>query len=155
MKYINYEITFAEVPDEISLCINISNCKFKCKGCHSPWLWEDTGEKLTPFKLYELLKNNKGISCVCFMGGELPDILFFSMGVKFFNKNLKVAWYTGSKDIPKNLRWFDYIKIGPYIEELGGLDNPNTNQRFYKVCDNTLEDITYKFWKNVSQDSTQ
>ena len=25
----------------------------------------------------------------------------------------------------------DYIKIGPYIKELGGLDNPNTNQKFY------------------------
>ena len=113
MKYINYEVTFAEVPDEISLCINISNCKFKCKGCHSPWLWEDIGEELTPSKLHELLENNKGISCVCFMGGELSNILFFAEGVKRLNNSLKVAWYTGSKDIPRNLRWFDYIKIGP------------------------------------------
>ena len=26
MKYTGTEITFAEVPDEITLCINISNC---------------------------------------------------------------------------------------------------------------------------------
>ena len=28
LKYVNTEITFAEVPDEISLCINISNCSY-------------------------------------------------------------------------------------------------------------------------------
>ena len=36
LKYSNYEITFAEVPDEISLCINLTNCPHKCIGCHSP-----------------------------------------------------------------------------------------------------------------------
>ena len=28
MKYTGAEITFAEVPDEITLCINISNCSY-------------------------------------------------------------------------------------------------------------------------------
>ena len=28
MKYTGTEITFAEVPDEITLCINISNCSY-------------------------------------------------------------------------------------------------------------------------------
>ena len=28
MKYTGVEITFAEVPDEITLCINISNCSY-------------------------------------------------------------------------------------------------------------------------------
>ena len=56
-----------------------------------------------------------------------------------------------------NLDYFDYIKVGPYKKECGPLDNPNTNQRLYKINkvteedgqDNViLEDITSKFWKN-------
>lgn len=44
------------------------------------------------------------------------------------------------------------IKLGPYIEELGGLDNPKTNQRLYKIVKDsdsiwTFEDITNMFWK--------
>ena len=61
----------------------------------------------------------------------------------------KSAWYSGKSEIANeiNLNNFDYIKIGPYIEEKGGLSNSNTNQRFYKVVGTILEDITYKFWK--------
>ena len=47
LKYTTCEVTFAEVPDEINLCINISNCPNNCKGCHSPWLKEDNGTPLT------------------------------------------------------------------------------------------------------------
>lgn len=48
----------------------------------------------------------------------------------------------------------DYIKLGPYKKDLGGLDNPNTNQRFYKITASdsssliNIEDITPKFRKN-------
>ena len=38
LKYLNCQVTFAEVPDEISLCINITNCPNRCPGCHSPEL---------------------------------------------------------------------------------------------------------------------
>ena len=64
----------------------------------------------------------------------------------------KTAWYSGKQHIPDelNISDFDYIKVGPYIEEFGGLDNPNTNQRMYEVCKlpESLIDITNKFWKN-------
>ena len=40
-------ITFSEVPDEISLCINISNCPIKCPDCHSKFLWENIGKEIT------------------------------------------------------------------------------------------------------------
>ena len=33
----------------------------------------------------------------------------------------------------------DYLKTGRWIRELGGLDNKNTNQRFYKVNVNCEE----------------
>ena len=45
------------------------------------------------------------------------------------------------------IKYFDYIKIGPYIPKLGGLDNVNTNQIMYKIEDGRLIDITSKFWK--------
>ena len=41
--------------------------------------------------------------------------------------------------------------IIPYIKEKGPLDNPNTNQRFYKVVNEELIDITHKFWKRETE----
>ena len=46
---------------------------------------------------------------------------------------------------------FDYIKLGPYIEEFGPLNSKTTNQRFYKVSDGELVDITSKFWKHETE----
>lgn len=157
MKYLNYAVTFSEFPDEISLCINISNCPFQCPGCHSPELWKDKGIELSQRKLEKLISENEGISLVGFMGGE-PSIVNMLAEV-VHKKGLKVGWYWGGDTIPKEIdtKWFDYIKIGPYIQEKGGLDNPNTNQRFYakgstlhKMDANSemLYDVTYKFWKH-------
>lgn len=157
MKYLDYAVTFSEFPDEISLCINISNCPFHCPGCHSPELWKDKGIELSQRKLEKLISENEGISLVGFMGGE-PSIVNMLAEV-VHKKGLKVGWYWGGNNIPKeiDIKWFDYIKIGPYIQEKGGLDNPNTNQRFYakgstlhKMDANSemLYDVTYKFWKH-------
>lgn len=147
LKYVDTLVSFSEVPDEISLCINFSNCPYKCEGCHSPYLRKDIGENLTPGKLLELLIKNKGISCVCLMGGDsdISYLNFLARGIRL--KNLKVAWYSGGQSIPVNLNLkdFNYIKIGPYIKERGGLDNPNTNQIMYKIVNNCVIDITNKF----------
>ena len=148
LKYVDTLVSFQEVPDEISLCINISNCPCYCEGCHSPYLAEDIGEYLTPYKLLELVNSNKGISCVCFMGGDSsPRWVNGLAAVLRHHTNLKVAWYSGKRHIYNgiNLRYFDYIKIGPYIPELGGLDSETTNQIMYKVEDRKLIDITYRF----------
>ena len=51
----------------------------------------------------------------------------------------------------KNLiSYLDYLKVGPFKKEFGPLDNPNTNQRFYKInhlCKgkDKFENITDKF----------
>jgi anaerobic ribonucleoside-triphosphate reductase activating protein len=42
---------------------------------------------------------------------------------------------------------FDYVKIGPYVEALGGLKSEKTNQRLYKRVEDKWEDITSSFWK--------
>ena len=149
LKYLNAPVTFAEVPDEITLCINITGCPNRCPGCHSQFLWEDTGKDLTQHALEQLIIDNSGVSCVCLMGGDQdPETINFLGGIIKYNGK-KSAWYSGKSEISKgiNLNNFDYIKIGPYIEEKGGLSNSNTNQKFYKVVGTILEDITYKFWK--------
>lgn len=160
LKYVNTEVTFLEVPDEITLCINISNCPCNCKGCHSSYLAEDIGTPLTSEELMSLIENNKGITCVAFMGGDIDPVSIIGNAVfiKTFYPELKVAWYSGRQELSKhfNIDTFDYIKLGPYIEELGPLNSKTTNQRMYKVVHNNyedgtsgyeLEDITYKFWK--------
>lgn len=164
LKYVNTEITFSEVPDEITLCINISNCPCHCKGCHSPYLAEDIGEELNRDSLINLIRRNEGITCVCFMGGDSnpADINYLARLIKLLGwSKLKVAWYSGRSELPPEiyLPWFDYIKLGPYIEELGPLNKPTTNQRFYKIKDISseegsrciMEDNTYLFWHDFGK----
>ena len=35
-------------------------------------------------------------------------------------------------------RYLSYLKVGPYIEELGGLNSPTTNQRFLDLIHNKV-----------------
>lgn len=151
LKYVDTLVGFSEVPNEITLCINISNCPCHCKGCHSSYLAEDIGNILNLQALTSLIDSNSGITCVCIMGGdanpsEVDDI---AQDIKEYYPKLKVAWYSGKQELSKdiNLEFFDFIKLGPYIEELGPLNSKTTNQRFYKVENNKLIDITYKFQK--------
>ena len=159
LKYVNTMVTFSEVPDEISLCIEISNCPCHCINCHSSYLADDIGEELTLEKIYKLIDNNEGITCICFMGGDSSpkEIDMFARCIKDLY-DIKVAWYSGRQELSKeiDLQYFDFIKLGPYIEELGPLNSKTTNQRMYKVVYNhyddgtsgyELEDITYKFLK--------
>lgn len=155
LKYVDAKVTFAEIPNEITLCINISNCPIHCEGCHSKYLWEDIGEPLNLMHLTDLIDANTGISCVCIMGGDVnpSEVDYIAEDIKEYYPNLKVGWYSGKQSISKDIdvRNFDYIKTGPYIEKLGGLDKKTTNQRMYRVdvIDDKvfLMDITAKFWK--------
>lgn len=135
MKYKDYAVTFREFPNEISLCINISNCQMHCKECHSPELWEDVGKLLDRNTLAELIRNNKGITCVGLMGGDSDHYWINELAafIKYTFRNIKVGWYSGYKVLPEeiDIRWFDYIKLGPYIKDLGGLNKSTTNQKMY------------------------
>lgn len=189
IKYVGYDIVFREIPDETTLAINLSNCPCHCKGCHSSYLAGDVGEVLTVSKIEGMIESNKGITAVCFMGGDnnpklinhyasvirkhmvtrvvdtfttnkdinLPKTVHVPAGSKvtiteLVPNDIKVGWYSGRQELSPDIDIanFDYIKLGPYKEELGPLDSPTTNQRLYKVVTSndtpTLEDITYKFW---------
>lgn len=149
LKYTHYNIAFQEVPDETSLIFNISGCPHRCKGCHSQYLWENTGHFLYK-NIRKILEEYKDmITCVCFMGGEqnITDLLKSLLICKEFN--LKTCLYTGADKIefPYMLELLDYIKIGHYDENLGGLNSTKTNQRFYKIENSELIDITSWFQK--------
>lgn len=70
LKYVDAKVVMAEIPDEITLAINISNCPCHCKGCHSSYLAGDIGEPLTITRIEKLLEENKGVTAICFMGGD-------------------------------------------------------------------------------------
>ena len=46
LKYYNYDIVFQEIPDEVTLAVNLTNCPHRCIGCHSPHLRHNIGEPL-------------------------------------------------------------------------------------------------------------
>lgn len=160
LKYVDTKIVFQEIPDEITLAISISGCPCHCKGCHSAYLAEDIGVILTIDKIKNLIKYNKGVTTICFMGGDNdPELINHYARLIKESYNLKVAWYSGRQELsPKIDLWnFDYIKLGPYKEECGPLDRRTTNQRFYKVVHTSagtskLYDITYKFRKHETED---
>ena len=153
LKYLGYSIVFQEVPDEVTLAINISGCPHKCEGCHSKYLWEYDGNYISD-DLDKLIERYKGlITCVCFMGGdqnqkELTDLLIFT-----HKYGLKTALYTGCNFMSdlhiRVLGNLDYLKIGYYDSNRGGLDNANTNQRMlaWDWKSGKWDDITYKFQK--------
>lgn len=155
LKYVDVKVVFAEIPNEITLAINISGCPCNCKGCHSSYLAEDIGEPLDLQRLTNLIDSNKGITCVGLMGGdanpsEVDDI---AQDIKEYYPELKVGWYSGRQELSKDIELsnFDYIKLGPYIEEFGPLNSKTTNQRFYKVNGKELVDITSRFWKHETE----
>ncbi len=155
VKYYSTNVVFEEIPDEVTLAIEITNCPGHCEGCHSPWLREDIGEELTPEKLNEILDKNDGVTCVCFMGegNDIRGLLELAKIVR--NRGLYAAIYSGREEVPKIFEcYFNYIKVGPYIAEFGPLNVPTTNQRLYKIGESGCYDdyhewvdITYKFWK--------
>lgn len=152
VKYYNFDIVFAEVPDEVTLAINISNCPNRCVGCHSPHLQQDVGQVLDEVELLALVQNYAGdITCVCFMGGDATpkEIENLSLFVKNQFPKIKTAWYSGKSVLPDAVlaSSFDYIKLGGYNSVDGPLNKPTTNQKMFRIVDGEMENITSKFWK--------
>jgi len=153
LKYVNTGIVFQEIPDEVTLAINISNCPCHCPGCHSHYLWEDIGLPLNTDAIDAFIgEYGRNITCIAFMGGD-NDPMGVDMLAQYIHEEhpqYKVAWYSGRLRITSaiNKADFDYIKIGPYIKHLGPLKQPTTNQRLYRQNDTgEFEDITSRFWR--------
>jgi anaerobic ribonucleoside-triphosphate reductase activating protein len=147
--YDNYDIVFQEVPNEISLAFTIKNCPNRCKGCHSPHLRENTGNILDEQILENiLLKYKNSVTCVLFLGGDSYHKEILSLCKIIKKHQLKIAMYSGLNYINNELvKSLNYYKIGSYDEKLGGLTSKKTNQKFYKINNGVLDDMTYMFWK--------
>ena len=64
LKVASFDIVFQEIPGEVTLALNLSNCPCHCPGCHSPHLWEDTGEELNESLLDDLIARYSVLSPV-------------------------------------------------------------------------------------------
>ena len=148
IKYESTLVTFTEVPDEITLCFNISGCPCHCEGCFEPWLKDDIGVELTTAVLEAEIVSHKHITCVCFMGGDryYNEMAVLIMEVHRDFPDLKWAFYSGRQEMVPFLEpLLHYYKVGPYIAARGPLNKETTNQVFYKKINGKWEDITYRF----------
>ena len=148
VKYLNYALTFAEVPDEINLCFNITNCQQNCTGCHTPILQQDVGQDLNK-DLQKIINQHKDqFTCVCFLGEGNDKVQLQHLIDYIKNLNYKVCVYSGRDDATiEDYKNLDYYKIGSYNIEKGPLTAKTTNQKMYKkMSDSTWVDITFLFW---------
>ena len=158
LYYTGYTVSFQEVPDEVSLVILVADCPYRCPGCHSPDLWKPEGNDLEHDILTLISEYQDVITCVCLMGDGQDDKALSHCANIITEHGFKSAIYTGGNEQHglELALMFDYVKYGPYIAELGGLDSPSTNQhmihvtsRFPDMCGLPrgidFEDITWKF----------
>lgn len=162
--YYSPQVTFREIPDEISLTIPTLCYNHCSKDCNSKfcWIenWKEKKEELTGNAFANLLKENPGITCVTFMTStNFYQLRGYFWYIKANHPNIKTALYIGQnldyllkyRDFCElNFENIDYIKVGAFDKNFGPLDNPNTNQRFYKInhlCKgkDKFENITDKF----------
>ena len=162
LKYFDYSVTFSEFPDEISLCVNISNCPNKCEKCSESWLSQDVGFILNDESISDLIKKNPGITLFGFMGGDNDPIERARLSVFIKEKfKIKTGVYSGSDSIYlPGIETFDYYKYGRWIypfdksenlisdKQCGPICYTGTNQKMFEIKNGKMIDITYKFHKN-------
>lgn len=145
------DVVLEEIPDRVTLAVEITNCQGSCPGCHSPFLRRDIGEELTEEALDRMIEDNFGVNCLLFLGeGNDPAALLrLASHLRRAWPGVEIALYSGRKDVEAEIKEaFDYVKVGPYVEDLGPLNEKTTNQRLY----HRGEDITSRFWrKNNNQ----
>lgn len=159
MKYVSSAVTFAEFPNEIALCLNISNCPCLCENCSQSELAGDFGTILDEEELDKLIKNNEGITLIGFMGGdsshETVKELCDYIHKKY--KNIKVGMYSGREYFDMLLlNCLDVYKIGKWIQPKGPINDwpkqncgplkfPFSNQLYFVKENNLWINKTYLF----------
>ena len=148
LKYIPQltDTVIEEIPDRVTLAVEISNCRGNCPGCHSPFLRNDIGEELTAAAVDKMIEDNFGITCFLFLGegNDTPALFAAAKHIRAAHPGLEIAVYSGRERVEDEFfSLFDYVKTGPYIEARGPLNKRSTNQRLYYH----REDITERFWK--------
>lgn len=158
LKYYTKQICFQEIPDEISYTYFISGCPNRCPDCHSKHLWKETGTFVTESLEEDLRTKGRFCSCVLFMGGDDKDhIENLKYCLEYCRRaGYKTALYSGQniESVDKELlNLLNYIKVGPYDKNYGGLKSPTTNQRLYKLnkLGEVTEDLTHLFRRTLDE----
>lgn len=167
---VSYAVSMQDIPDHIAFVINIGNCAQGCKGCHSKDTMSyycEKPPKEVPLKrvIKKASKVHKlGATVCCIMGGttnygvtrESLTALINALALIFEEG---VGLYSGrdaaiDDDLDENgIHYYyahytplTYLKIGSYQKDLGGLDKPTTNQRYYvRETDGEWHDRTSLF----------
>ncbi|MDX1705920.1 anaerobic ribonucleoside-triphosphate reductase activating protein [Pseudidiomarina sp.] len=141
LRYSAEQVVFQEVPGQVSLAYTITGCPVGCKGCHSVDSWPvGSGQSLTPEYLASRLQQyRKLISCVLFLGGEWQPQALIELLKLSREHGLHTCLYTGYDDVSLAIRQqLTFLKTGPWVEALGGLTSPTTNQRFVDLRNQQL-----------------
>lgn len=175
LKYpvVNTDITCNELPDKMAYALELGACKQHCVGCHSPELQEEDVSLTSLLDILEEAQDaiDAGANAIVVMGGTNNNHITDESLIALLRDLAFIAptgLYSGSDDeehdkmiaVEGHCTW---LKTGPYVEALGGLESPRTNQRFYYISqsyrldknDNVVFvrpcflDETHKFWKRV------
>ena len=153
LKYINTEIVFAEVPDEITLAINLSNCQIHCPECHSKFLWKNSGKELSQRHLEKLISENEGVTYQwcnkegsrCLIYDVITDILSFSFQEKPISLEHDISKISDPKGINDDLIRSFRLYLNRFQNEKGQnikrprcwyhlRNNPNRKHWMHTVC---------------------
>ena len=154
LHYLEFGLSYVEVPGETALCIYISGCMNRCANCHYPEMQQaDLGELLSEYFEQILdLYHETYTTCVCFMGegdGSKESREELLQYVQRSNdKGYKCCLYSGRDTTMEEwMQVFHYVKLGSYREEYGPLTNAATNQKlFMRKAEGKFENITDRFW---------
>ena len=141
------DVVLEEIPDRVTLALEIPNCQ-------GSFLKLDIGKELTHAEADRLIDDNFGINCLLLLGeGNDPEaLLSLAAHVRERFPRLELALYSGRQEVePEIYAAFDFVKVGPYVEALGPLNEPTTNQRLYYHGN----DITSRFWHKGLEASSQ
>jgi len=145
IRYSSCTVTLSEMPGYTTLVFSLQGCKVHCPDCHSNYLWdEEAGIPLTTERFISAIGDCDGlINAVLFLG-DIEDSFHYATLAKACN--LTTGIYTGKniEGCDDYFKYFDYVKIGPYDKDLGGLESPTTNQRYIRTSD--MKDLTYLFY---------
>ena len=152
LLFVSEQITFQEVPDEIALSFLIAGCPLMCRGCHSADSWSETArqphktELTAEYLQQQIDKYRNMISCVLFLGGEWHIRSLLQHLALAKQNGLKTCLYTGLEEAPAALLpELTFVKTGAWRRERGGLDCPDTNQRFIRTADGAV--LNHLFWR--------
>mgnify|MGYP005995557777 CR=1 FL=1 len=150
-------VVFQECPGEVSLCYSFFGCPLRCDGCHSEELWDKNGGDELSFEQFkQQLEQYSGlITAVVFFGGEWQPKTLQALLIECKQQGLKTCLYTGLNRVSRHLRpYLDYTKVGPWRTTKGGLDNPTSNQAFYKLENGQLvHNLNHLFHKQDTNGS--